>query len=310
MGWVYFFAWSISFYPQTIVNYKRKCVIGMSFDYMGIYNFTGFLFYSIYTIATFCHDDGIYNKNNPIAINDIAFAVHALILTTICCIQIFIYDRGTQKPSLFAICLGCCCWIIAIYNFLLSFLGSSKIGIMDETIPWFGSFSTISFLGYVKVIVTTVKYIPQVYMNWRDKSTTGWSIHNVLLDFTGGSLSLLQQVLSAYNTGDWSFVTGNIPKFILGFESMVFDIVFMFQHYVCYGDNDSPLRQSKAKLLQDENNQIDYANINNINNNNNNNNINNNSNNIDTIKDDITNDENESSVIIHEDVDTDGERSS
>eukprot|EP00486_Rosalina_sp_Unknown_P003533 CAMPEP_0201574000 /NCGR_PEP_ID=MMETSP0190_2-20130828/18170_1 /ASSEMBLY_ACC=CAM_ASM_000263 /TAXON_ID=37353 /ORGANISM="Rosalina sp." /LENGTH=140 /DNA_ID=CAMNT_0048001623 /DNA_START=560 /DNA_END=982 /DNA_ORIENTATION=+ len=99
-------------------------------------------------------------------------------------------------------------------------------------------------------------------MNWRDKSTTGWSIHNVLLDFTGGSLSLLQQVLSAVNTGDWTFVTGNIPKFILGFESMVFDIVFMFQHYVCYGDNDSPLRQSKAKLLEQESSDIDRGHIN------------------------------------------------
>ena len=110
--------------------------------------------------------------------------------------------------------------------------------------------------------MTTVKYVPQVYMNWRDKSTTGWSIGNVLLDFTGGSLSLLQQVLSAVNTNDWTFVTGNVPKFILGFESMVFDIVFMFQHYVCYGDNESPLRQSKAKLLEQENSDIDRGHIN------------------------------------------------
>jgi len=24
IGWMYFFAWSISFYPQTIENFKRK----------------------------------------------------------------------------------------------------------------------------------------------------------------------------------------------------------------------------------------------------------------------------------------------
>jgi cystinosin len=23
-GWIYFFAWSISFYPQIILNYQRK----------------------------------------------------------------------------------------------------------------------------------------------------------------------------------------------------------------------------------------------------------------------------------------------
>ena len=38
-------------------------------------------------------------------------------------------------------------------------------------------------------------------MNFRRKSTEGWSIGNVLLDFTGGMLSLLQMFLIAYNTG-------------------------------------------------------------------------------------------------------------
>ena len=40
-------------------------------------------------------------------------------------------------------------------------------------------------------------------MNFRRKSTSGWSIGNVLLDFTGGSLSLLQMFLLAYNSGEW-----------------------------------------------------------------------------------------------------------
>jgi hypothetical protein len=37
-----------------------------------------------------------------------------------------------------------------------------------------------------------VKYIPQVVLNQRRQSTVGWSIWNVLLDFTGGTLSLVQ----------------------------------------------------------------------------------------------------------------------
>ena len=39
----------------------------------------------------------------------------------------------------------------------------------------------------------------QAYMNFRRKSTEGWSIGNVLLDFTGGSFSLLQMFLLSYN---------------------------------------------------------------------------------------------------------------
>ena len=41
----------------------------------------------------------------------------------------------------------------------------------------------------------------QAYMNFRRKSTEGWSIGNVLLDCTGGSFSLLQMFLLAYNSG-------------------------------------------------------------------------------------------------------------
>ena len=53
--------------------------------------------------------------------------------------------------------------------------------------------------SYVKLFITFIKYFPQALMNYRRKSTLGWSIGNILLDFTGGSLSLLQTFLLAYN---------------------------------------------------------------------------------------------------------------
>lgn len=44
--------------------------------------------------------------------------------------------------------------------------------------------------------------LAQAYMNFHYKSTEGWSIGNVLLDFTGGSFSLLQMFLQSYNNGE------------------------------------------------------------------------------------------------------------
>jgi len=41
----------------------------------------------------------------------------------------------------------------------------------------------------------------QALMNFRRKSTVGWSIGNILLDFTGGILSMMQMFLISYNTG-------------------------------------------------------------------------------------------------------------
>ena len=48
----------------------------------------------------------------------------------------------------------------------------------------------------------TVFNSEKAYMNYRRKSTVGWSIGNILLDFTGGSLSILQMFLLAYNNGE------------------------------------------------------------------------------------------------------------
>lgn len=47
-----------------------------------------------------------------------------------------------------------------------------------------------------------MKYVPQAILNYRRKSTEGWSIENILLDFTGGSLSMLQMIIDGYNYGN------------------------------------------------------------------------------------------------------------
>ena len=74
----------------------------------------------------------------------------------------------------------------------------------------------------------------QMFFNFRRKSTVGWSIGNILLDFTGGALDIFQMVLQCYNVDNWTAFYGNPVKFGLGLVSILFDIIFMFQHYVLY----------------------------------------------------------------------------
>lgn len=93
------------------------------------------------------------------------------------------------------------------------------------------------YLSYVKLLITAIKYIPQAYMNYERKATTGWSIHNILLDFSGGSLSIAQMFLLAYNYDDWASIFGNLSKFGLGMISMGFDLLFMVQHYLLYNQS-------------------------------------------------------------------------
>jgi hypothetical protein len=42
LGWAYFAAWSVSFYPQVLQNWQRRSVVGLSFDYQSM-NVLGFL---------------------------------------------------------------------------------------------------------------------------------------------------------------------------------------------------------------------------------------------------------------------------
>lgn len=87
-------------------------------------------------------------------------------------------------------------------------------------------------------MTSCVKYVPQAYLNYKRQSTVGWSIENILLDISGGVLSLAQLVVDASLQNDWSGLIGNPVKFFLAQIAIVFDILFIFQHYVLYRQNN------------------------------------------------------------------------
>lgn len=103
--------------------------------------------------------------------------------------------------------------------------------------------------------------MPQVLTNYRNRSTHGWSIHQILLDFLGGVLSLSQLGVDSYMQRDWSGITGNPVKLALGNIAIVFDIVFMVQHYVLYPgagkaedeEGDSLLAEGRERMAQTAN---------------------------------------------------------
>ncbi|KAK1363349.1 hypothetical protein POM88_038910 [Heracleum sosnowskyi] len=49
-GWVAFVSWSISFYPQVILNFRRKSVVGLNFDFL-VLNLTKHFTYLIYNAS-------------------------------------------------------------------------------------------------------------------------------------------------------------------------------------------------------------------------------------------------------------------
>jgi cystinosin len=109
----------------------------------------------------------------------------------------------------------------------------------------------------IKVVLTTIKYTPQAVMNYRRKSTAGFSIWAILLDLSGGVLSLAQLQLDSSLQTDRSGIIGNASKLMLGNVTVLFDFVFIFQHYCLYHlssvenmrpSEEDPLLQSNGSV--------------------------------------------------------------
>ncbi|KAF5276531.1 hypothetical protein FQR65_LT03961 [Abscondita terminalis] len=227
-GWTYFAAWSLSFYPQIITNYRRKSVIGLDFDYLAL-NLVGYVSYTIFTLSLYYIPSIIEEYNNryprgsiPVTTNDNAFNIHGLIAVIFTIFQCCIYERGNQKISLIAsIILGA---IGGLYGIMI-------LLVLFDVMHWL---DFLYFCSYIKLLITLSKYIPQAVLNYRRKSTKGWSIGGVFLDLAGGVFSILQMILDAYNYNDWVAIFGNVSKFALGLLSVLFQFIFVAQHYILY----------------------------------------------------------------------------
>ncbi|EAW08400.1 putative L-cystine transporter [Aspergillus clavatus NRRL 1] len=239
------FCWSASFYPQPISNFRRRSTIGLAIDFPTI-NVLGFVCYTAYTSA-FLYSPVIrrqYAARHPqaedstVRFNDFAFAVHAVILSSIVYTQFWpkIWGFKVSRFQTVSKPVAGLFWgsIMAIGIIVCIVLARSPDGGYEpSTWAWI---DVVYALSYVKLIITVVKYVPQAWVNYKRKSTQGWSIVQILLDLTGGVLSFLQLILDSSFQSDWSGITGNPVKLLLSNVTIVFDLVFVVQHYILYRD--------------------------------------------------------------------------
>ena len=75
LGWGYFVCWSTVYYPQIYKNWKRRSVVGLSFDYLSL-NATGHLCYLVFNAAMF--------YNSAIQVNPLATPKSRLYMTGSC----------------------------------------------------------------------------------------------------------------------------------------------------------------------------------------------------------------------------------
>eukprot|EP01056_Protomagalhaensia_sp_Gyna25_P001255 Protomagalhaensia_sp_Gyna_25__1254@NODE_1627_length_1678_cov_55_348993_g1279_i1_p1_GENE_NODE_1627_length_1678_cov_55_348993_g1279_i1NODE_1627_length_1678_cov_55_348993_g1279_i1_p1_ORF_typecomplete_len284_score18_21PQloop/PF04193_14/2_4e12PQloop/PF04193_14/4_5e03PQloop/PF04193_14/1_5e10PQloop/PF04193_14/1_2e03DUF3302/PF11742_8/1_5SK_channel/PF03530_14/5_2e02SK_channel/PF03530_14/1_2_NODE_1627_length_1678_cov_55_348993_g1279_i18121663 len=230
-GWGYTLAWTASFYPQIYANFCRRNTDAVSLDGSTL-NLLGYVAYVLYTNILYAYEVKHYLPR-IITVQDVCFAVHALILTTVLLLQFRIY--ATSK--------------LRVHPVTRAIIGAALVGWLFNALLWFSGFirfipfsrkpvkspwSVVEFFGLTNVLITMVKYAPQVYHNYRRKTTVGLDIRTFLLDMSGGALAMLQTALLAIHYEDTGFFTSNLTKLLLSCVGLSYDTIIIYQHYIQY----------------------------------------------------------------------------
>ncbi|EPQ27581.1 uncharacterized protein PFL1_04719 [Pseudozyma flocculosa PF-1] len=258
LGWTYTVLWSLSFYPQVLINHRSKSVRGLSSDYV-LLNLVGHSCYAAYNLV-FLLSPTVqrqyrhrWGTDNVVQWNDAVFATHAALVSALTAWQWWRYRTPPSLPPTprsrpssryeaiqaeevqqearhdgERISTPASLLLVAALSTLIATLGLLNL----DTISALAFADT---LAYIKLTVTLVKYLPQVVLNYTRKSTRGFSIENVLLDAAGGVLSLAQLLVDAQRLGgDWKGAVGDVGKLGLSFLSIGYDAILIVQHYLVY----------------------------------------------------------------------------
>lgn len=213
LGITYFLAWSLSFYPQLLLNYRRKRTDGLSSDFVYL-NPLGFLALSIWNFGMLYsplarsqyanrHDGNI----PQVAIADLAFSGHAFVLAAIALGQVWYYrkrtltaleddklairgdgerepllsserERGKKKdtiqdPAIPSLPCQIGLGIMFLFAIIIAIL--VKTGTYNlEYLDWLYAVSMI------KLAVSAVKYAPQIIVNYKLKEVEGMAIEGII----------------------------------------------------------------------------------------------------------------------------------
>ncbi|EAL23549.1 hypothetical protein CNBA1960 [Cryptococcus deneoformans B-3501A] len=254
-GVTYFIAWSYSFYIQLVHNFKRKTTHGLSPDFVWV-NPLGFLALTLWNwgayfspVARKQYQDRHHGHLPQVSTSDLAFSLHALIISTITLAQVFcdeasplisdsvhnsaagddsessnlvIFHSPIRPSPVAQLFLGG----IVISPFVYAiFVWTGKAQFLD----W------LYYVGNIKVVISAVKYIPQVVLNHRMRAVNGFAIGVIICDIIGSVLSFSQLVISSvFIDHDPSGIIANPAKLGLAGLSFTFDLVFIAQKYWLY----------------------------------------------------------------------------
>jgi hypothetical protein len=111
------------------------------------------------------------------------------VLSVITLGQTFLYEVGFSQSCNFDVQVFICVTQRghkqAVSSFSAFFIAITSMGVAVLAVAAsFGSLAWLDllyYLSYLKLIISFIKFMPQAWLNYKRRSTIGWSIHNILL---------------------------------------------------------------------------------------------------------------------------------
>jgi cystinosin len=198
----------------------------MNSNYIFI-NLTGYAMYTVYNLY------GYFKGDNPetgkVDTSDLFFSLHSVFVYSLTVAFYFYYPHNIQINPLTKLYLAIQWFVLIYFGFsVFSANKSLKLSILGINTP----LKYFQTLGYFKMFSTLLKHPPQIYHNFKRKSTKGWSITGMIMDFFGGFFSLIALLLELSINPEFHV---NHAKLFLSIVSMIYDVTYMIQHYGLYG---------------------------------------------------------------------------
>ncbi|MCO5553285.1 hypothetical protein L7F22_006806 [Adiantum nelumboides] len=168
-----------------------------------------------------------YSELIPVGSSDVAYSIHGVFFTSIVVYQALIYEKGPQRVSIVTIGIACGAWFAAALCMVIVWPKGQWIWLV------------LSF-NIIQSAITFIKYIPQAWMNYQRKSTSGYSIENILLDLFGSFTNLVQMGVQSLDQGSLVNFVGNVGKLLFCAVVLVYDSIFVVQHFCLYKLPDQP----------------------------------------------------------------------
>lgn len=158
LGWGYFAAWSLSFWPQTVVMYRRRASTGLSLDFL-LLNVLGFACYSASTFALYYSPTmreqyaARHGELPSTHLNDVAFALHGLALCLAQGAMAIVFPKAPTQ--------GVALWAKLVFGALVAGLAGT-IGVVWRGIGEKGGLQWLDvvwLLSTEKLIITILKWL-------------------------------------------------------------------------------------------------------------------------------------------------------